>query len=516
MPYRHDPHPQDPKPIRLGAACAALLGIIATPGLAQTYVSDFGSGHLSCPISVGVDPISHNIFVGNYGNDHIVIFDSNRTYVSEFGGQGTGDGQFGSELDAITFDPATHHVFVSDRDNDRVEVFDANGHYLSQFPVLDSPVGALFRPSSNDLLVSADSGGVEIYNSSGTNTGAFEFPASSFIGGNLAFARNGDVLATQFGNPDVARYSASGDYLSSFGASYFTCPGGMAADPTTGNIFVVNTCGPDNVQIFSASGSHVGQLGGHGGGQGQFNDPQDAIFDPLTGNLLVTDCNNQRIQEFSTCGPTLVSLSVLPQTQSENQSIFFSGSISDVVSPGGEISFYSDGELICTAPTYGDPQAACSSELVLGSHAVKAVYSGDGVNQPGCSTPQTVTVIDDTAPLSTTVSLVGPPQGIDQGEAFTLEVTVSASSSRAAQTNAAPALTGFITFMDGTATLAIAPLDSNHHATYTNALAGGTHHFSAAYSGDGSYASASNSATVSIAKPSDDIFYDGLEVLPGN
>src|SRR5450755_1258065 len=104
--------------LRRGASGIFLLGaLFAPPAPAQSYhyVGQFGTANLSCPSSVSVDPTSHNVFVGDLTNEQIVVFSPSRAYVSEFGSQGTGDGQFGAELDAIAFDPGTQHILVTDR-----------------------------------------------------------------------------------------------------------------------------------------------------------------------------------------------------------------------------------------------------------------------------------------------------------------------------------------------------------------------------------------------------------------
>jgi len=487
--------------------------ILADSAMAQSYsyVSQFGTANLSCPYSVSVDPTSHNVFVGDILGNHIVVFSPSRAYITQFGGTGSGNGQFGGEMDGIAFDPATQHVLVTDRNNNRVQVFNANGGYLSQFPVLASPRGILFRTAANDILVSADSAGVSVYNSGGNGTGTFTSPA--LVGGFLASASNGDVLVTQFGgNSGVARFNSSGTYLNSFGAGHFLCPAGMAADPISGDIVAVNTCGPDNVQVFDAGGTYLGQFGGHGSAVGQFDNPAGAAFDPVSGHVLVTDCNNHRIQEFTSCGPTLVNLSVLPLTQSQNQPILFSGSIGNVVQPGGLISMYADGNLLCTAPTYGDPQAACSSLVSLGAHTVRAVWSGDSANPSGCSAPVAVTVVNDPT-LPTTFTLSVPGSG-NQGNAFTLTGNVSTSQIKAPTSGTTATPSGFVTFYDGSNVLAEVPLSGNQ-ASYSNAFAGGTHNFSASYSGDGSFTTSNDAASVNVTKPADDLFYNGFEVPPG-
>jgi DNA-binding beta-propeller fold protein YncE len=54
------------------------------------------------------------------------------TYLSQFGAQGTGPGQFESPA-AVAVNTATGDVYVTDITNDVVEEFNASGSYLSEF-----------------------------------------------------------------------------------------------------------------------------------------------------------------------------------------------------------------------------------------------------------------------------------------------------------------------------------------------------------------------------------------------
>ena len=63
--------------------------------------------------------------------------------------------------------------------------------------------------------------------------------------------------------------------------------------------------------------------------------------------------------------------------------------------------------------------------------------------------------------------------------------------------------------------LAYVPLTGTQ-ASCTNRIAGGARTFSATYSGDGSFASATGNVSMSANTPSDEIHYSSFEVLQGN
>jgi DNA-binding beta-propeller fold protein YncE len=516
--------------LRRHALAICMLGALAAnSAVAQNYryiseIGTSGTGALDYPNDVQIDPASHNILVSDANHSRVVVFGPAGNYVNAFGSNGNGAGQLGYAA-GIAIDPSSHNVFVSDYYNDRVEVFSASGTYLSQFSIGNgnTACAVAIQPGSHNILVSDGySASVQIYNSAQTYVGSIGSAANFDYACSLAIAANGNILVGDQTNNNVQVFSSAGSFISAFGSAgsgdgqFATpSPGGIAVDQSNGNI-VVADYGNNRVQIFDANGGYLSQFGGYGISAGQFNGPTGVAIDPATHNLFIADRGNNRVQEFTSCGPTLVSLSVLPLTQALNQSIFFSASIGNAVSPSGIVSMFSDdGTLVCTAVSYGDPQASCSGLMQLGTHAVTAVYSGNSSIPSGCSSATAVTVVPDLTQAPTSATLVGPPNGIDEGDVFTLDVTVSTNGIARAQSAAAPAPTGFFTFYDGSNVLADVPL-AGAQATYTNRISGGAHTFSAKYSGDGSFTSASGNVSVSANTPSDEIHYSSFEVVQGN
>jgi len=83
-----------------------------------------------------------------------------------------------------------------------------------------------------------------------------------------------------------------------------------------------------------------------------------------------------------------------------------------------------------------------------------------------------------------------------------------------AQSQSAAVHAGFFTFYDGSNVIAEIPL-TNDQAQFTNVFAGGSHQFSAVYSGDSANASSNAGQTVSVIAPADGVFYNSFEVPPG-
>jgi len=84
------------------------------------------------PRGVAVDSAG-NVWVTDTGNKRVVEFDADGKLLGQWGGAGTGNGQF-MEPVGIAID-GQGHVYVADTWNRRVQVFDSHMAFLRQFPV---------------------------------------------------------------------------------------------------------------------------------------------------------------------------------------------------------------------------------------------------------------------------------------------------------------------------------------------------------------------------------------------
>lgn len=76
----------------------------------------------------------------------------------------------------------------------------------------------------------------------------------------------------------------------------FEQPTGIAVDPATGRVYVVDT-GEHNIKIFDRAGTPVAQFGRRGAGDGEFNFPT-MLWRGDDGRLYVADSLNFRVQVF--------------------------------------------------------------------------------------------------------------------------------------------------------------------------------------------------------------------------
>jgi hypothetical protein len=111
-----------------------LLKTLGTKGLAGCDET-----HLDQPTDMAISP-SGEVFVSDgYGNNRIVHFDSNGSYLKAWGRLGTAAGEF-SLPHAIAMD-SKGRLYVADRNNARVQIFDQSGKLLAEWRDLLVPWG---------------------------------------------------------------------------------------------------------------------------------------------------------------------------------------------------------------------------------------------------------------------------------------------------------------------------------------------------------------------------------------
>ena len=129
-----------------------LLRTLGKPG-----VSGNGPDTLHEPSAVLVTP-GGAIFVADghepgVGNARIVKFDKDGRFVKQWGGHGSGPGQF--EMPHALAMDSRGRLFVADRGNDRVQIFDQQGRLLAIWRQFSRPSGLYI--DRHDVLYASDS-----------------------------------------------------------------------------------------------------------------------------------------------------------------------------------------------------------------------------------------------------------------------------------------------------------------------------------------------------------------------
>jgi len=185
-------------------------------------------------------------------------------YVSAWGGQGTGPGQFQGPR-GIAVDRQRGQVYVVDTGNKRVQVFGLDGSFIAVWDRADEAFAEGFEEPF-DVVV--DSRG-EVYVL--------------------------DAVA-QF----IQRYGPSGELHGAIGHDLaFYRPRGLAIDAED-NLYVADT-GGNRIVKMTLSGQQLAQFGEQGAGPGQVSQPTDVAVD-ATGRIYVMDSYNLRVEVLDPAG----------------------------------------------------------------------------------------------------------------------------------------------------------------------------------------------------------------------
>lgn len=171
------------------------------------------------------------------------------------------------------------------------------------------------------------------------------------------------------------------------------------------------------------------------------------------------------------------------------QSVTFTATLSGGSSPTGSVTFQDGATVLGSATISGASATLTTSAFTVGTHAITAVYGGDGSNATATSSAIMVTVGQASPSISLAASSTAPAVG----QSVTFTATLSGGSSPS----------GTVTFQDGATILGSAAIAGSSATFTTAALAVGTHTITAVYGGDSGNAGATSTAvTVTVGKAS--------------
>jgi sugar lactone lactonase YvrE len=229
------------------------------------YGSGNGQFYYPNSLAVGADG---SVYVLDGWNYRVQKFDGSGNFVAKWGSYGNGNGQFSSPGGiAIAADGS---IYIADSYNYRVQKFDGSGNFISKWGSYGSGDTQFYNP--NDIAVGPD-GNVYVTDSS-TN--------SSY--GVKKFDSNGNFISKigPLGSGDGKLYWPKGISIGSDGVVY------------VGDYY-------NRVQKFNGSGTFLGKWGSSGGGDGQL----DGIYGIAIGQdnrAYIADYANKRVQAFTTSG----------------------------------------------------------------------------------------------------------------------------------------------------------------------------------------------------------------------
>jgi tripartite motif-containing protein 71 len=91
-----------------------------------------------------VDPFKSFVYVADYDNNRIQVFDNNGTFVTSWGSEGSEDGQI-DKASALTLD-RNGNIYLVDQSNLRVQKFDHNGNFITKWGTEGEGDGQFLHP----------------------------------------------------------------------------------------------------------------------------------------------------------------------------------------------------------------------------------------------------------------------------------------------------------------------------------------------------------------------------------
>ena len=215
-----------------------------------------------------------SVYVSDVGNHRVQKFDGEGNFISQWGGQGTGAGEFDWPA-GIAVDERGD-VYVVDEKNNRIQKFDPDGGFVTQW------------------------GGP------GAAPGQFDFTSEAGSSG-IAVDEKNHVYVSDGGNFRIQKFSATGEFLAQWQSKWewsdddgdLRYPMGLASDGR-GHIFEADF-GLDRIQKFTSDGQFLTCWGAAGQADGKLSGPAGIVLDD-NGDIYVSDAGNGRIQKFSSDG----------------------------------------------------------------------------------------------------------------------------------------------------------------------------------------------------------------------
>jgi len=288
-------------------------GVVATPRPVETPVGELGTGQ----------------------------------FILQWGGQGSGAGQFQEPVDVAVDEEG--NVYVADLGNKRVQRFDANGRFLAVWEGGDQPfvepVAVAIGPGAEIWVLDSYTNWVHRFDEAGKWQGKIGGPESGFFHARgLVVDEEGVVYVADTGFSRVVKYSRSGARLGEIGRQgsgpgEMYGPVGLAIDEegllyeadvdnrrlqvlgrdgryvrawgipeghtvdghhvaVDGDWVYVTDPLHDQVLVYGKGGELIGGWGREGGGKGEFRRPMGIGVGP-DGSVYVADSHNDRIQKFA-------------------------------------------------------------------------------------------------------------------------------------------------------------------------------------------------------------------------
>lgn len=184
-----------------------------------------------------------------------------------WGGSGSADGQFNNIRD-VALGP-DGRIYMTDSGNQRIQVFESDGTFVRQWGGgLSGPWGIAVSSSGQVFVVENAGACIQVFESDGTfvrKWGSYGSGEGQFtVPKGIALAPDGRVWVSDSGNSRIQIFETDGTFVRQFGSSgslagQFNLPRGIAITPE-GMVYVADT-GNNRIQVFDLEGTYVRSWG---------------------------------------------------------------------------------------------------------------------------------------------------------------------------------------------------------------------------------------------------------------
>ena len=216
-----------------------------------TKITDCDTTLRNLPTSLAI--LDEKIFVSYGFQNDIQIFDLNGNFIKKFGQTGDGQGEFIGMSDIVSND---NELFALDSGNQRIQVFDNDGVFLREFPITEK----FLDSEKMDVSIYEDELFVMISSESSVKK----------------FTLDGRLIDT-IHMPEIK-------------------PNSLSSLSVENNLLLFADSSSSKSFIYDLNGELILSFGNFGKFYGEFNSPQDIIFDGK--KIFVSDAYNYRIQIF--------------------------------------------------------------------------------------------------------------------------------------------------------------------------------------------------------------------------
>lgn len=267
-----------------------------------------GNGQFREPVGVTVTS-DGNIFVADYNNDRLQVFDKKGQFLRTMTHVTTDKGRkVGFLCPTGLATDKSGNIVVAERGRHRITVINPEGHLQHKFGKLGKAHGQFRDPHGVSVdkrgrIVVADTTNnrIQVFDKNGDLIFTFGHKGEHILDyPNYAIFHKGLFIVSDTDNDSVKIFDKEGHFLRTLGDAEkegepFGAPSGLAVYKD--DYILVCDFNNDCVKMFSLEGEFVTKIGREGTAPGEFSGPE-AVVVTSDDKIIVTDKHNSRVQVF--------------------------------------------------------------------------------------------------------------------------------------------------------------------------------------------------------------------------